>query len=130
MGHISHRALVVTGSGYPEAIKAVKSCRRYIVKKLKSQQAITLGYGSLLNLVTPIREGINGIVSFAILPDGSKEGWPPSDYVDEAIADLITKIESYQYDDGSSPVEYGYMQFDDEDGVIWLRTRKGKIERS
>ena len=130
MGYIRHKALVVTGAGYPEAEKAVRNCRRHIIKELKSQEEKVLEYSDLAHLVTPIRKGINGVTSFAVLPDGSKEGWPPSDCMDEAIADLITKIESYRYEDGSSPVEYGYMQFDDGDGVIWLRTRKGRAERS
>lgn len=129
MGYVRHKALIVTGAGYPEATKAVKSCRRYIVKRLKDKESSLLEY-NLPNLVTPIRKGINDIVSFAVLPDGSKEGWPPSDYMDEAIAELIEKIESYRYEDGSSPIDYGYVQFFDGDGVIWLKTGKGRIERS
>lgn len=128
MGYIRHKALIVTGAGYPEANKAVKSCRRHIIRKLKLQEDLVLEYSDLSNLVTPIRRGVNSVTSFAVLPDGSKEGWPPSDCMDEAIADLIIKIESYHYDDGSSPIGYGYMQFEDDERVIWLKTRRGIIE--
>ena len=54
---------------------------------------------------------VNGYVTFFLAPDGSKEGWPQSDYGKEIRDKFIRKLESDDYEDNSSPwnwAEVGY----------------------
>ena len=57
---------------------------------------------------------INGYSTIFCGPDGSEEGWPASDKADTIREKLITKIETYNYEDGSSPwdwVEIGWGEY-------------------
>jgi len=56
----------------------------------------------------------NGERTICIVPDGSKEGWPKSDNVDELRQSLIERLKEDEYEDGSSPwcwVEVGFGEF-------------------
>lgn len=67
MGRIKHNAIVVT-SGSSDSIL------------IAWRKALDLFEGK----ITTIVEGVaNGYFSFLIVPDGSKEGWKPSDNWDE-----------------------------------------------
>lgn len=57
---------------------------------------------------------INGITTIVMLPDGSKEGWPESEYGDKLRDRFISELQKADYDDGSSPwdfIEVGYGEF-------------------
>ena len=67
MGYIRHDAIVVTSWKENHLAKA-------------RDKAAQLG----LDVSPFFPSRINGYVTFLILPDGSKEGWKPSDAADEA----------------------------------------------
>lgn len=73
MGYFAHKALIVTSGYHHEELEKLHE----MAKELELP-------------VTEIVEGrANGFKSFAVLPDGSKEGWDESDRVDEGRASLI-----------------------------------------
>lgn len=119
MGYQRQKVFVVTAHGYNDATKALKQVRSFIMRQFKGLDEP--GFTSF-KTVTPIMYGMNSVCSFAILPDGSKEGWDESDRVDEVIEKAIRKIKKYRYEDNSSPLSYGYMCFDDEENETWMRT--------
>lgn len=55
-------------------------------------------------LVGPVQSVVNGYLSFAFLPDGSKEGWEDSDLGDEFRQRFIDLF-SFAHGDGSSPFD-------------------------
>ena len=68
-------------------------------------------------LVTRAKAWTNGYISFAVLPDGSKEDWPESYDGDEFRDQVINRLERDKYDDGSSPwdwVEVSFGEFGQE----------------
>lgn len=85
MGYIRHHAIVVTSWNAGLLSAAHAEAER------------------LCKTTTPIVEGTaNQQTSFAVLPDGSKEGWPESDNGDASRDSLVEWIEAQCYDDGSS----------------------------
>ena len=57
---------------------------------------------------------VNGNHSFAVLPDGSKEGWSDSDEGDALRDRFIERLSQDDYEDGSSPwdwVEVGFGEY-------------------
>jgi hypothetical protein len=71
-----------------------------------------------LSLLSPITGGLrNGVASFMIAPDGSKEGWAPSDAMDEFRSTYTEWLKSKAYEDGSTCLEWVEVQFADEAGV-------------
>jgi hypothetical protein len=53
----------------------------------------------------------NGFESFAILPDGSKEGWSASHTGDAIRADLIEWMNRQEYEDGSNRIWWAEVGF-------------------
>ena len=52
-----------------------------------------------------------GVYTVILGPDGSKEGWPPSDAGDVLRTKFISELTRFDHEDGSSPfhwVEVGY----------------------
>lgn len=71
MGYHRHHAIVVTSWREASVLKAHAEAERL--------------FGDTRAHVTPISPvAVNGYTSFAVLPDGSKEGWPDSDRPDDA----------------------------------------------
>jgi len=68
---------------------------------------------------------VNGFSSFAVWPDGSKEGWSESDDVDELMRTYILWLEDQQFSDGGNALDWGLCQFatDDRDVCAWMKTR-------
>jgi hypothetical protein len=65
--------------------------------------------------VTPIMDGyVNSTRSFAILPDGSKEGWGTSDAGNEARTKMVEWLRAQTYEDGSNPLAWVEVQYGDE----------------
>ena len=58
---------------------------------------------------------VNNYRSFAIVPDGSKEGWPESDEGDEGRDRFIEWLDTQRYDDGSPRQRWVEVQFGDDD---------------
>lgn len=68
--------------------------------------------------VSDVTEGVtNDYRSFAIFPDGSKEGWATSDEGDTERARYIEWLRTQEYDDGSSALAWALVQFGDDDLV-------------
>jgi hypothetical protein len=66
--------------------------------------------------VTPLtKEGVNGYRSFAVLPDGSKEGWDTSNQGDEIRSKFLDWMRQQEYEDGSSPLSWAELQYGDDD---------------
>ena len=110
MGYMRHHAIVVTSWSEESLEKAHK----------KAEQIIP-------GLVSNIVNGkCNGVKSFCILPDGSKEGWDESDIGDQQRDIFIKWINKQRYEDGSSDYDWIEIRFggDDEECKI-LRNEKG-----
>lgn len=105
MGYMSHHAILITGptDGYsdPETHGAPAVHAR----------VCQLCPGLVSNIV-PAR--INGYSSFAVLPDGSKEGWTHSDQGDAQRAAVIAYLRSLAYDDGSTAWSWVLVQYGDD----------------
>lgn len=67
-------------------------------------------------IIGPIITSYNGCAMYAMLPDGSKDGWPPSDQAD-AIRERFKDLFRTRYDDGSTADQWVHVRFgDDADG--------------
>ncbi len=79
MGYIAHHALVVTG---------------WDGNRIESVHEQAMTHADVVP-VTPVSDpAVNGYCSFAMLPDGSKEGWAYSDDGEAARSDVIGFIKS------------------------------------
>jgi hypothetical protein len=105
MGYIRHNAIIVTSGGYVEANEKLQ---------LAHQKAVDLFGG----LVTPIIISVmNDHQSFFVAPDGSKEYWDTSyeyTFRRESFADYV---DSFAYDDGSNPLDFVDVGYDEEGHV-------------
>lgn len=73
--------------------------------------------------VTPvIMAGSNGYASFAVMPDGSKEGWAESDVGDASRGAIISWIDAQAYEDGSNRLSWAEVSFGELENS--LRTNK------
>ena len=119
MGDIHHHAIVVTGWNPAR------------VKQAHAQAS------KIFEWVSPISpEVVNGYSSFFIPPDGSKEGWGPSNKGESLRDGFINWLnKSLTYDDGESKVEwvevgygdYGY-EVDRDDETEKKRTQAAKAQ--
>lgn len=76
-------------------------------------KAIDLGLGDVVSNIVARR--MNGGASFAVLPDGSNEGWEDSNEFDAARAKFVEWIQTTYYPDGSSRLKWVEVQFGDDD---------------
>lgn len=58
---------------------------------------------------------VNGVRSFFIPPDGSKEGWPESETGDQQREEFVAWLDAQRYGDGSSPYKWVEVQYGDDD---------------
>jgi hypothetical protein len=65
---------------------------------------------------TSVRSVTNGMTSFFVGPDGSKEGWHESEKGDDRRAAFIRWLDSKRYEDGSSVYDWAEVQYGDGDG--------------
>lgn len=54
---------------------------------------------------------VNGYSSFAVMPCGSKVGWPEAEEHDKNLEVLVNYIRMYDYEDGSSPIEFKKVEY-------------------
>ena len=93
MGTIVLGAVIVTLCTYDE--KAEEFQRRY----QKIAELIRVGGFATTNCLTPICAGINGHLSFALLPCGSKYGWNEHDKWLEIRDQIVADFKTMQYCD-------------------------------
>jgi hypothetical protein len=100
MGYIRHHAIVVTASNEDDARSAHDEAERI--------------FGCTTGVVTSLCDPVmNGYISFAVLPDGSKEGWEESDDGDAARNRLIAWLES---EATRGVLDWAEVQFGDDNG--------------
>lgn len=103
MGYTRHHAIVVTSS-IEDLVGEAHATAVRIFEPTAAQ-------------VTPLmRPTTNGFVSFAVLPDGSKEAWEESDAADRAREEFVTWLDERVYEDGSTSLPWAEVQFGDENG--------------
>jgi hypothetical protein len=108
MGIENHNAVLATtwDREYVEIIRAW-------VEGLKCEQLLP-SFHDPRRLFVFGPELINGYTTVVMLPDGSKEGWVESDYIDDLRDRFIERLEEDGYDDGSNPwdwIEVGYGEY-------------------
>jgi len=95
---MKHHAIIVT------------SFDKYLATKTHKRAKQLLG-----SLVTSLKMSTsNAYYSFAVLPDGSKEGWPESNMADDSRNTLWGFIRKQRYEDGSNVLEAVEVSFDEE----------------
>lgn len=82
MGYFRNHAILVTDYSEDRINEIWKKAKELFVNLQEP-------FNDEINVVTPIFTGINLRYSFCVLPDGSKEGWPPSDWFDKKRAEFI-----------------------------------------
>lgn len=101
MGYIVHHAIIVTDRGYGDWIEQAHTAARRL-------------FGPLVTDIVP--SIVNGNRSFAVVPDGSKEGWVESDDHDGARTLFRRWLHALEDGDHSSPLSWVEVQYGDDDG--------------
>ena len=95
MGTIKHNAIIVTSWDYGNAKEAKLKCKE-IISDIFKDYPLTEKPD---NLVSDIIDGIaNSQYTFFIAPDGSKEGWEPSNLMDEARENIKVALDEMSVD--------------------------------
>lgn len=69
------------------------------------------------DFVTPMgAEVTNGVRSFLVTPDGSKEGWPESDQGERSRATFLDWLDRQRWSDGSTPYEWVLIEYGERPG--------------
>lgn len=89
MGVINHDCIIATTWDKDAMERLIASAKNWGIKPL---------------MVTPPNQF--GYLTALLPPDGSKEGWQDSDIGDNSRASFIALIESFNYEDGSSPFSW------------------------
>jgi len=97
MGYMRHHAILVS---------------TYLRGNLRRARAEAKSLG--LRYTDIVESRLNNVVTFAVVPDGSKEGWPDSDAGDTARDKFIAWLDQQRYEDGSSWFEWAEVQYGDE----------------
>lgn len=100
MGHIKHHAIAVTSWDESKLDLAYKKAK-------------DIFGDTVSDMVGGV---VNSFRSFFIAPDGSKEGWAESNIGDEKRAAFVDYLISFQYEDGSSPIDYCEFYYGDDNG--------------
>jgi hypothetical protein len=99
MGTINHNAIIATTWNEDVAVQF----QSWI-------EAQSLHEDSIVSLISRS----NRYTTFFVGPDGSKEGWPQSDYGDKVREQIKKRFALDNYEDGSSPwnwIEVGYGEY-------------------
>ena len=84
MGYICHNAILITAWTEEDGRRIHKSAL-----DLYREFEVSAAGMRLPVLVTDTLVTVNGFTSFAVLPDGSKRGWPTSNRADEFRAAVV-----------------------------------------
>jgi hypothetical protein len=98
MGVIHHHA-VIANTWKDEVYESV---REWVAANVED---------NLKPLMRFVEAGENGRKTIVMCPDGSKEGWPASDSCDDLRRRFTDHLDTYEYDDGSSPIDYVEVEF-------------------
>lgn len=103
MGYMRHDAIIVT------------SWKREILEAA-AQKARDFG----LEVLGPSVEVINGISTFLVCPDGSKEGWDESDEFNGKRARFLEYLNGERYEDNSTCLSWAALAYggDDREAVV------------
>lgn len=71
---------------------------------LREAHAFAVSTGAPTSEIVPGK--INGVASFLVAPDGSKEGWEESDAGDKRRAEIKTWLRSKAYEDRSTSLKW------------------------
>lgn len=114
MGYIRHHAIIVTTFSEEMARETHdKACEVF---------------GSV-NLPPIIYSNVNGYSTIFIPPDGSKEGWPPSDLGDFNRAKFLDWVISKRYEDGSSSLSWAEIQYGDDEDMNYITSHSGEVSK-
>jgi hypothetical protein len=103
MGRMEHDAVVIaTHEARPGGLPDLDAFRASIPEEYRAL------------IVGPVVTTYNGHVMYAMLPDGSKEGWPASDQGDE-IRERFKALFRQRYADGGSHDDWLHVRFGDPD---------------
>jgi hypothetical protein len=109
MGYMQHHAILVTSWNE----EAIKQAHAEASRLFGAVDTLTERF----RLVSPILgPAVNNYRSFFVAPDGSKEGWKPSNQGDELRKEFLAWLRSRVYDDGSSVYDWAHVQYGDDDG--------------
>ena len=98
MGYMRHNAIVVSAEYGDHLKRAHAEAKR------------------LWMTVSPIvKSPTNGVCTFLVAPDGSKEGWSESDTGDAARAAFKVWLDQQRYEDGSGPLKWVEIQYGDDE---------------
>lgn len=104
MGYIRHHGFLVTGGDWSAEAATIAECHTAAVNI----------FGPAVSPLSP--KATNGYQSFAVFPDGSKEGWEESDAGDEQRQRFIAWLrERAVYSDGSRAVSWVEVQYGDDE---------------
>jgi hypothetical protein len=87
VGYIAHDAVLVTG--YRSASVEVPDLEAFRASLPEPFRQLVIG---------PIDAAVNGYVTFAFLPDGSKEWWGTSDDADTARSAFVSLFDASRWD--------------------------------
>lgn len=114
MGNIVHRPLLISSWNKPDLDKIYNKALKLFSNKCVS------------NL---INAGINSIHHFAIFSNGSKEGWAENEEYLGQIIKMIKYIDSFDYEDGSSSIEYVFLAYGSDVETEIIDSHEFKPER-
>lgn len=100
MGVVNHNAMVITTWSDDRA----SELQAWIDQLSERDQELIIRAGSW----------VNGLHTFFVAPDGSKEGWDDSDKGDRLRGRIVERLAVDDYGDGSSPwswVEVGFGEY-------------------
>lgn len=99
MGHIKHTAVIVTS---------------WDEKKLNKAYEVAKSTGCVVTNIAD--SAANGYHSFAVVPHGSKIGWPTAAEYDRARDIFVQWLNLQRYEDGSTSIEWVEVSFGSDDG--------------
>jgi len=80
--------------------------------------------------VSEIVESPADVCSFAVFPDGSKEGWPESNEGDTKREMFRAYLNRQRWRDGSSPLDWAEVQYGDDEGDNKVVAHEAEVEVS
>ena len=109
MGYIKHDTILVVFDDWvlndPEWMPDVEAFKQSLPEEWRHL------------IVGPIQALVNGYITYAFLPDGSKEGWTPSDDGDR-YRDQFVELFNKGYDDRSSPFDVTRVRHGGDDETL------------
>jgi hypothetical protein len=119
MGYVAHNAIVVTS---------------LLSEPLRRAHTAAKMFGLTCSEI--VSSPVNGVTTFLVAPDGSKEGWSESVEGDSNRAALVAWLRRQRYSDGSGPYEWFEARYGSDDRRAsmvsheWARTPDPKTKKS